>query len=126
MSHYRKVGPRTMKVFVARFRISGAGRLLSFVSLAWALAAPSLLAQQSLIPFDFSKYYLSASLQQPSAPANPPPDQPGLSNPPSEQQQTDKKDDSDKPAPQPKRILGVMPNFRAVSAGEIPPPPTPK
>lgn len=27
---------------------------------------------------------------------------------------------------QPKRILGVMPNFRAVSAGEIPPPPTPK
>jgi len=29
-------------------------------------------------------------------------------------------------AQQPKRILGVMPNFRAVSAGEIPPPPTPK
>ena len=27
---------------------------------------------------------------------------------------------------QPKRILGVMPNFRAVSAGAIPPPPTPK
>jgi hypothetical protein len=27
---------------------------------------------------------------------------------------------------QPKRILGIMPNFRAVSAGEIPPPPTPK
>jgi len=25
---------------------------------------------------------------------------------------------------QPKRILGVMPNYRAVSAGEIPPPPT--
>lgn len=30
------------------------------------------------------------------------------------------------PPPQPKRILGVMPNYRAVSAGEIPPPPTPK
>jgi hypothetical protein len=30
------------------------------------------------------------------------------------------------PPPQPKRILGVMPNFRAVSAGTIPPPPTPK
>jgi hypothetical protein len=28
--------------------------------------------------------------------------------------------------PQPERILGVMPNFRAVSAGAIPPPPTPK
>ena len=27
---------------------------------------------------------------------------------------------------QPKRILGMMPNFRAVSAGELPPPPTPK
>jgi hypothetical protein len=30
------------------------------------------------------------------------------------------------PLPQPKRILGVMPNFRAVSAGTIPPPPTMK
>ena len=30
------------------------------------------------------------------------------------------------PPPQPKRILGIMPNFRAVSAGTIPPPPTPK
>jgi hypothetical protein len=28
--------------------------------------------------------------------------------------------------PQPKRILGIMPNFRAVSAGENPPPPKPK
>ncbi|MCC6393134.1 MAG: hypothetical protein IT167_21215 [Bryobacterales bacterium] len=27
---------------------------------------------------------------------------------------------------QPKRILGLMPNYRAVSAGTIPPPPTPK
>lgn len=27
---------------------------------------------------------------------------------------------------QPKRILGVMPNFRAVSAASVPPPPTPK
>lgn len=30
------------------------------------------------------------------------------------------------PPPQPKRILGVMPNYRAVSAGVIPPPPTPR
>jgi hypothetical protein len=30
------------------------------------------------------------------------------------------------PPPQPKRILGVMPNFRAVSAGTTPPPPTAK
>jgi hypothetical protein len=27
---------------------------------------------------------------------------------------------------QPKRILGIMPNYRAVSAGSIPPPPTPR
>lgn len=31
-----------------------------------------------------------------------------------------------KPPPQPKRILGIMPNYRAVSAGVHPPPPTPK
>jgi hypothetical protein len=30
------------------------------------------------------------------------------------------------PPPQPKRILGIMPNYRAVSAGQIPPPPTPR
>lgn len=30
------------------------------------------------------------------------------------------------PLPQPKRILGVMPNYRAVSAGELPPPPRPR
>lgn len=31
-----------------------------------------------------------------------------------------------KPPPQPKRILGLMPNYRAVSAGVMPPPPTPR
>jgi hypothetical protein len=30
------------------------------------------------------------------------------------------------PPPQPQRILGIMPNYRAVSAGAIPPPPTPR
>jgi hypothetical protein len=34
--------------------------------------------------------------------------------------------DTANPPGQPKRILGVMPNFRAVSAGALPPPPTPK
>jgi hypothetical protein len=34
--------------------------------------------------------------------------------------------DATKPAAQPKRILGVMPNFRAVSASTLPPAPTPK
>jgi len=42
--------------------------------------------------------------------------------------QNAKKDSSAKPVPppQPKRILGVMPNYRAVSAGTLPPPPTPR
>ena len=40
---------------------------------------------------------------------------------------TEPKAQSATPAgPQPKRIMGIMPNFRAVSAGTIPPPPTPK
>jgi hypothetical protein len=53
-----------------------------------------------------------------------------------EPQQTQVKDPNSKQAPanegapkrkqQPKRILGIMPNYRAVSAGAIPPPPTPK
>ncbi|MFP5207139.1 MAG: hypothetical protein ACLGSH_17435 [Acidobacteriota bacterium] len=30
------------------------------------------------------------------------------------------------PLPEPKRILGIMPNYRAVSAGVLPPPPTSK
>jgi hypothetical protein len=34
--------------------------------------------------------------------------------------------DVPKPLRQPKRILGIMPNYRAVSAGAIPPPPRPK
>ena len=53
-----------------------------------------------------------------------------------EPQQTQVKDPNSKQAPanegapkskqQPKRILGIMPNYRAVSAGAIPPPPKPK
>lgn len=34
--------------------------------------------------------------------------------------------DPEVPHPQPQRILGIMPNFRAVSAGTLPPPPTKK
>ena len=51
----------------------------------------------------------------------------------SEQQQTESNslsaepaDTTPKPPPQPKRILGIMPNYRAVSAGVKPPPATPR
>ena len=58
------------------------------------------------------------STQAPAKPAQP--GAAGASQAPNQNQS--------KPAPgqQPKRILGVMPNFRAVSAGTHPPPPTPK
>ena len=39
---------------------------------------------------------------------------------------TNETDGPVKPLPQPKRILGIMPNYRAVSAGVKPPPATPR
>jgi hypothetical protein len=85
----------------------------------------------------------SASAQNPASPpeASPTPVQPDVDpqsqNPPPPQtpapapdssQSADKPagQDTAQPGQQPKRILGVMPNFRAVSAGAIPPPPTSK
>ncbi len=55
---------------------------------------------------------------------NPPPNPPSTSH----QQQADTQANGQlvpKSQEQPKRILGVMPNYRAVSAGALPPPPTP-
>lgn len=60
---------------------------------------------------------------------NPPPAQAGASSPATNAEQSGSKPFEQGTNPskeQPKRILGVMPNFRAVSAGAIPPPPTPK
>ena len=51
-------------------------------------------------------------------------DQPGSAGP--EQPALEQKSKDNPPPGQPKRILGIMPNFRAVGAGTIPPPPTPK
>jgi hypothetical protein len=45
---------------------------------------------------------------------------------PGKQSETAKPAAENLPPPQPPRIMGVMPNFRAVSAGTIPPPPTAK
>lgn len=65
----------------------------------------------------------------PSEAQNPP--APGsLSNPVRSAPQSQQGGPANEGAPplqqQPKRILGLMPNFRAVSAGALPPPPTPK
>lgn len=85
------------------------------VLVAILLVCSCLLAQPSDPPADATV----------SAAGEPTPDQPEASQP------------AGTPAPspdsatpvygqQPKRILGVMPNYRAVSAGAVPPPPTPK
>ena len=62
-------------------------------------------------------------------PPNPQPPRSGPSDPTDEQRRPAEKpgETGTPPAnPQPQRILGIMPNFRAVSAGVMPPPPTPK
>lgn len=51
---------------------------------------------------------------------------PAQQNAPAANQDTNGNQSTPSAGQQPKRILGVMPNFRAVSAGTIPPPPTPK
>lgn len=72
------------------------------LGLVWLFAASSG-AQEAQPPA------APSSAATPAPAAKPPADQPAI--PPSRQQ--------------PKRILGLMPNYRAVSAGAIPPPPTP-
>ena len=58
-----------------------------------------------------------------------PPDAPSASKAQSAASIVEQSEAANKSVPvhkqQPKRILGVMPNFRAVSAGALPPPPTP-
>ena len=78
--------------------------------------------------------WLPAMAQQ-TPPSNPAPSDPQVETSGSPKQADGKKNTDQDATPvsqgdprqrQPKRILGVMPNFRAVSAGAHPPPPTPK
>ena len=99
-------------------------------------------ATRPLVALAVALLAFSAAAQQPS-PEPPNDQQPSNSQAqPPDQSQSSKEPSSDKSkmsqseapanvgAPpnqqQPKRILGVMPNFRAVSAGALPPPPTAK
>lgn len=71
----------------------------------------------------------SSSLDAQNAPQEPQPAEAGASSAaPQTVQSSAKPSDAEAPISkqQPKRILGIMPNYRAVSAGAIPPPPTPK
>ena len=63
----------------------------------------------------FLFWTISGAAQEASPPSEPEPPSAPVAQPAKRQ-----------PGKQPKRILGVMPNYRAVSAGAIPPPPTPK
>ena len=94
--------------------------------------------------FDAQLYFalvLAVSLSYPITAQQTPPSPSASSTPQSETSgskpvQSEPTGEGQNPAPanqgappekqQPKRILGVMPNFRAVSAGAIPTPPTPK
>lgn len=58
-------------------------------------------------------------------PAETPPGQPGVPSQPNASNPSPAQPAVPLSKQQPKRILGVMPNYRAVSAGAIPPPPTP-
>ena len=112
-----------------------------FLSFALVLLVPSLSAQerglpplvswQSSEPAEFTTCFDRQDQQQSGERQ-----QPGKSGASSSSEQAGAKPPqtcapaADENAPrtgqQPKRILGVMPNFRAVSAGTRPPPPTPK
>lgn len=103
-----------------------------FLSLALLLPATCAFAQQGgslSAPQVLLEATQAAAPDTQSQSANPQPAQPGTSGAAGEPNETSAKP-ADPVIPlskqQPKRILGVMPNFRAVSAGEIPPPPTPK
>ncbi|MGA8493428.1 MAG: hypothetical protein WB711_23610 [Terriglobales bacterium] len=109
-----------------------------FLPLVLILLVQSLWAQErssSLTPA-VSSESAETALADTQDPQNSAPEQSGTSKPASDTQQSDTKSTSQSTAPanqgtppekqQPKRILGVMPNFRAVSAGAHPPPPTPK
>lgn len=75
--------------------------------------------------------FLEASANPQVAAAQPdPPNAPGIPADDSDTKRSNRVTPTGKTIPtskqQPKRILGMMPNYRAVSAGAIPPPPTPR
>jgi hypothetical protein len=100
-----------------------------FAAVALLAGAVSCCGQQIDLPSAPAPQQLatvSADAQSQQAPANPPAaDQkqnstPVLTSPANSNVGVPRVDQ------QPTRILGIMPNYRAVSAGAIPPPPTPK
>ncbi len=115
-------------------------RLVLFLASVLCLAAPNLPAQESAsgsssptnsesAQATFPDTQQSAQQEQPAAPSAPDNAAPSASSPAAQnrvQPGPNLQQNPPLPGQQPKRILGLMPNFRAVSAGANPPPPTPK
>jgi hypothetical protein len=117
----------------------GNALLAFFLPLVLILFGQSLWAQERSsppVPAASSESGETASPAKQSPQPCSPPEQSGTTSTASDTKQSDAKSAGQCTAPanqgvppekqQPKRILGVMPNFRAVSAGALPPPPTPK
>jgi len=101
-----------------------------FFALMLALAAAPLIAQQAPDQSAIQSTPQSAEQQQPEQAQNPVAAQalarPDAQSLPDAPLKAGAQSQIPLAKQQPKRILGIMPNFRAVSAGEIPPPPTPR
>ncbi len=106
-------------------------RLYLIAALFWSstglLSFPAAFAQQPASAVTLA----SSPLPEAPSPQAPAAQSPSTSQTQPAQTQSQQESDSastsaHKPPPQPKRILGIMPNYRAVSAGTIPPPPTPR
>jgi hypothetical protein len=118
----------------------GRGNLRVVVSLTFVfcLIAPRLRAQEPASCSALLDCSESAQAASPDTQQGAQPEQPGTSSAPNDSAQFATKPSDQNfaepgpnieqtpplPGQQPKRILGLMPNFRAVSAGTIPPPPT--
>jgi hypothetical protein len=98
--------------------------LAFFISATCAYAQTPAALEENTAPQDTTK---PAAPEAQSQTQNPPPAQSSNPAPPADANPSSTKPKGEGTSPseeQPKRILGVMPNFRAVSAGAIPPPPT--
>jgi len=120
-----------MRIPGRQIQEGAACRLPLLLPLALVLFAAGAFAEERRAPSvspGLPEFPPPASLDQQSPPESLPPHPSGESSGGGDQKGLSKKDEEqgNTPAQQPPRILGIMPNFRAVSAGVIPPPPTPK
>lgn len=89
-----------------------------------ALGSPAVLGEAGVSVESNNEGILPTRSNLPDAPEPQNPVGATVKNPDTTQREANKAVPASKQ--QPKRILGIMPNYRAVSAGAIPPPPTPR